>query len=46
MCLIETHGSERSERELSSEAELRRCLRDLLGVELDASAQLSKLGPT
>jgi N-hydroxyarylamine O-acetyltransferase len=43
MCLIETHGSERSERELSSHQELRECLDRRLGVKLEASADLSKL---
>jgi len=35
MRLIVTHGSEREERELRSEQELRECLRELLGVTLD-----------
>jgi len=43
MRLIVTHGSEREETQLSSEDELRRCLTDLLGVELDGSAELSRL---
>lgn len=43
MCLIETRGSERTERELHSEQELRRCLDELLGVRLNGSADLSKL---
>jgi len=43
MCLIETHGSERSERELGSEQELRQCLEERLGVKFDASTDLSGL---
>jgi N-hydroxyarylamine O-acetyltransferase len=43
MQLIETRGSERSERQLKSEDELRSCLDDLLGVKLDRSEDLSKL---
>ena len=43
MRLIVTNGSVREETQLSSEEELRRCLHDLLGVELDESAELSKL---
>ena len=43
MCLIVTRGSTREERQLSSQAELRRCLDQLLGVKLDGSADLSKL---
>jgi len=41
--LIVTHGTDREERELRSEEELRRCLDELLGVKLDASAELSRL---
>lgn len=43
MRLIVTHGAEREERELRSEEELRQCLRELLGVTLDGSVDLSKL---
>ena len=43
MRLIVTRGGTREERQLSSEAELRRCLDQLLGVRLDGSAELSKL---
>jgi N-hydroxyarylamine O-acetyltransferase len=46
MRLIVTHGSEREERDLYSEQELRRCFEDLLGVKLDPSADLSKLVKT
>jgi len=42
MCLIETQGSQRSERELSSEQELRRCLEELLGVRLGDLSNLLK----
>ena len=43
MRLIVTRGSSREERQLRGEQELRRCLDELLGVELNASADLSKL---
>jgi N-hydroxyarylamine O-acetyltransferase len=43
MCLIVTRGSQREERQLSTEDELRRCLDQLLGVKLDDDAELSKL---
>ena len=43
MCLIETHGNQRSEWELGSEQELRRFLDQMLGVRFEASADLSKL---
>jgi N-hydroxyarylamine O-acetyltransferase len=43
MRLIVTHGTEREERELHSEEELRRCLEELLGVKLDGSVVLSRL---
>jgi len=43
MRLIETRGTERQERQLSSERELRRCLHDLLGVNLGQSMDLSSL---
>ena len=42
MCLIVTQGPEREERSCSEE-ELRRCLREMLRVELDALPDLSKL---
>jgi N-hydroxyarylamine O-acetyltransferase len=43
MRLIETRGSERSERQLNSEPELRSCLEELLGVRLSRSTELSGL---
>jgi len=43
MRLIVTQGPEREERLLHGEEELRRCLREMLRVELDALPDLSKL---
>jgi N-hydroxyarylamine O-acetyltransferase len=43
MRLILTRGAEREERELRSEEELRACLRDLLGMTLDGSSNVSVL---
>jgi N-hydroxyarylamine O-acetyltransferase len=43
MRLIVTGGSKREETELTTEEELRRCLKNLLGVELEESRDLSKL---
>jgi len=43
MRLIVTRGTEREERQLSSQEELRRCLDDLLGVRLSKSTDLSRL---
>lgn len=43
MRLIATRGNEREETQLSTEEEVRRCLRQLLGVELDVSVSLAKL---
>ena len=46
MSLIVTRGGEREERQLSSEAELRGCLDQLLGVKLDEGAELARLVKT
>jgi N-hydroxyarylamine O-acetyltransferase len=43
MCLIVTRGSERSERELHSQQELRECLAKMFGVRFDGASDLSKL---
>jgi N-hydroxyarylamine O-acetyltransferase len=43
MRLIVTAGSQREETQLETEGDLRRCLRELMGVELDESASLAKL---
>jgi N-hydroxyarylamine O-acetyltransferase len=43
MRLIVAHGKKREETPLHTEAELRRCLRELMGVELPESVSLAKL---
>ena len=43
MRLIVTRGGRREEIELSTPGDLRRCLREFLGMEFDEAADLSKL---
>jgi N-hydroxyarylamine O-acetyltransferase len=43
MRLIVTSGNERQELPISTETDLRRCLREYLGVELDGSSDVSRL---
>jgi N-hydroxyarylamine O-acetyltransferase len=43
MRLIVTQGMQRDETELTSEEQLRRCLKDLFGVQLDGAANVEKL---
>jgi N-hydroxyarylamine O-acetyltransferase len=43
MRLIVTKGNKRDETQLSGEDDLRRCLRELFGVELNDSGSLAKL---
>ncbi len=43
MRLIVTRGGRREEIELSTPGDLRRCLREFLGIEFDEAADLSKL---
>lgn len=43
MRLIVTDGSKREETQLETEGDLRRCLRDLMGVEFEAPVSLARL---